>query len=63
MSTIIAHKCWHIWKACCKAVMEHKAPHPLSVIRAIQTSCGNFLEVQRSLNQRRNALLCWKGAN
>ncbi|KAH0994745.1 hypothetical protein GBA52_018609 [Prunus armeniaca] len=42
MSTIIAHKCWHIWKACCKAVMEHKAPHPLSVIRAIQTSCGNF---------------------
>ncbi|KAI5316583.1 hypothetical protein L3X38_036290 [Prunus dulcis] len=34
--------------------MEHKAPHPLAVIRAIQTSCGDFLEVQRSINQRRN---------
>ncbi|CAL9006092.1 unnamed protein product [Prunus brigantina] len=54
MSTIIAYTCWHIWKARCKAVMEYKAPHPLSVIRVIQSSCGDFLEVQRSIYQRRN---------
>ncbi|KAM2035155.1 hypothetical protein EV2_039176 [Malus domestica] len=46
--SLIAFSCWHIWKARCCFLFQHKHINPLQVLSAISTSVGAFLKATQS---------------